>query len=120
LAIASEIMWIPAHEGLEDNEIVDERARNAALNGAVFERPLPPVDFQGLGRSVLLREWQGKRDAADTGRFTHSILLNLMTWLSFFKDSWSNITSDLRWLGPVVQLEMPSLILTFSILLFLM
>jgi hypothetical protein len=36
---------------------------------------------------------------------------NLMTWLSFFKDSWSNITSDLRWLRPVVQLEdMPSLI----------
>jgi hypothetical protein len=25
---------------------------------------------------------------------------NLMTWLSFFKDSWSNITSDLRWLRP--------------------
>jgi hypothetical protein len=28
-----------------------------------------------------------------------------MTWLSFFKDSWSNITSDLQWLWPVVQLE---------------
>jgi hypothetical protein len=39
---------------------VDERARHAALNdGAVFDRPLPPVDFQGLARSVLLREWQG-------------------------------------------------------------
>jgi hypothetical protein len=55
-----EIMWIPAHVGLEGNEIVDERTRHAALNGAVFERPLPPVDFQGLARSVLLREWQGK------------------------------------------------------------
>jgi hypothetical protein len=41
--------------GLEDNEIVGERARYAALNGAAFERPLPPVDFQGLARSVLLR-----------------------------------------------------------------
>jgi hypothetical protein len=51
-----EIMWIPA------------------LNGAVYEIPLPPMDFQGLARSVLLREWQGKWDAADTGRFAHSIL----------------------------------------------
>jgi hypothetical protein len=55
-----EIMWIPAHVRLQGNEIVDERARHAALNGAVFERPLLLVDFQGLARSVLLREWQGK------------------------------------------------------------
>jgi hypothetical protein len=45
-----EIMW------LEGNEIVGERAQHAALNGAVFKRPLPPVDFQDLARSVLLRE----------------------------------------------------------------
>jgi ribonuclease HI len=40
-----EIMWIPYHVGLEGYEIVDERARHAALNSAVFDRPLPPVDF---------------------------------------------------------------------------
>jgi hypothetical protein len=57
-----EIMWIPVQVGLEGNEIVDKRVRHAALNGAVFERPLPPVDFQSLAKSVLLREW----DAADT------------------------------------------------------
>jgi hypothetical protein len=56
-----QITWIPAHVGLEANEIVDERAvlraRHAsALNGVVFERPLPPVDFQGYVRSVLLRK----------------------------------------------------------------
>jgi hypothetical protein len=60
-----EIMWTPSHVELEGNEIVDERARNAALNGAVFDRPLPLVDFQGLASSVLLREWQGKWDAAE-------------------------------------------------------
>jgi hypothetical protein len=38
---------------LEGNELVDERERHAALNGAVFERPLPPVEFQSLARSVL-------------------------------------------------------------------
>jgi hypothetical protein len=49
-------------------------ARHAALNGAVFKRPLPPVDFQALARSILLRDWQRKWDAADTGTFAHSIL----------------------------------------------
>jgi hypothetical protein len=67
-------LWIPSHVELEGNEILDERGRNAALNGAVFDRPLPPVDLKGPARSVLLREWQGKCDAADTGRFAHSIL----------------------------------------------
>jgi hypothetical protein len=55
-----EIMWIPSHVGLEGNEIVVERALNATLNDTVFDRPLPPVDFKGLARSVLLSEWQGK------------------------------------------------------------
>jgi hypothetical protein len=57
--VEAEKMWIPSHVGLEGNELVNKRARNAALNGAVC-RPLPPVDFQGLARSVLLREWQEK------------------------------------------------------------
>jgi hypothetical protein len=35
--------------GLEGNEILEERARRAALNGAVFEIPLPSMD---------LRVWQ--------------------------------------------------------------
>jgi hypothetical protein len=48
------------HVGLKSNEIVNERARHAALIGTVFDRPLSPVDFQGLARSVLLREWLGK------------------------------------------------------------
>jgi hypothetical protein len=69
-------MWIPAHVELEGNQLVDERARDVELNCTVFERPLPPVDFQGFARSVLLRECQGKWDAADTGRFAHSILFD--------------------------------------------
>jgi hypothetical protein len=52
-----EIMWIPSHVGLEGNELTDDRPRHAALNGAIFDRLLLPVDFQGLARSVLLREW---------------------------------------------------------------
>jgi hypothetical protein len=68
--------------GLECNEIVNKRARHKALNGAVFDRPLSPVDFQGLVRSILLRQWQGKWDAANTGRFANSILpkVSLRPW----------------------------------------
>jgi hypothetical protein len=52
------------------------------LNGTVFDRPLSPVDFQGLARSVLLREWQGKKDAGNTGRFVQYILpkVSLQLW----------------------------------------
>jgi hypothetical protein len=67
-SVEVEIMWIPSHVGLEGYELVDERVRRAPLN-FVFSRPLPPVDFQGLER-----EWQRKWNAADTGRFTHSVL----------------------------------------------
>jgi hypothetical protein len=70
-----EIIWIPSLVKLEGNELVGERAHLKALHGTVFERPLPPVDFQGLAIFALLREWQEKLNAADTGRFTHSILL---------------------------------------------
>jgi hypothetical protein len=59
--VEGEIMWIPADVRIEGNEIVDERARHAASNGAVFDRPLPPMGFQGLARSVLLKEWQMRR-----------------------------------------------------------
>jgi hypothetical protein len=48
-----EIMWIPAHIGFRGQRDCE---RHAALNAAVFARPLPPVDFQVLARSVLLRE----------------------------------------------------------------
>jgi hypothetical protein len=64
-------MWISSHVALEGNDLVYKRAHNAALK--VFDRPLPSVDFQGLGKSVLLRELQEKWNAADTGRFSHFI-----------------------------------------------
>jgi hypothetical protein len=70
-----EIMWILAHVGLKSNEIVDERVRNAVKNGALFERPLPPVVFPGLARSVLLRDWQGKCDVADSHPIFPKVIL---------------------------------------------
>jgi hypothetical protein len=55
------------------NELVDERAWQAALEGSIFERPLSPRNFKSLALPALLRAWQAKWDSADTGTFTHSI-----------------------------------------------
>jgi hypothetical protein len=70
---------------LEGNELVD--VRHAALNGVV-DRSLSSVDFQGLARSVLLKERQGKFEAANTGRFTHSIhpRVSLRPWFDGRKE----------------------------------
>jgi hypothetical protein len=73
-AVEVEIMWITANMGQEGNEIVDERTRHAALNGAVFEKPLPPVDFRGLARSVLLRV------TGEVGLCRHCRFANSNTW----------------------------------------
>jgi hypothetical protein len=43
--VGVDIMWIPSYVGLE----------GTTCPGAVFDKPLPPVDFKGLARSVLLR-----------------------------------------------------------------
>jgi hypothetical protein len=76
-----EIMLIPSHVGFEGNEIVDELARHATLSGAVFDTPLPLVDYQGLARSVLQRECR-ESGTLLTGRFAHSIIprVSLRLW----------------------------------------
>jgi hypothetical protein len=47
-------MWIPFHVGLLGNELVDERARQAALEGSIFDRPLSSSNFLSLARPALM------------------------------------------------------------------
>jgi hypothetical protein len=42
-------MWILSIVGLVGNELVDDRARQAALEGSIFDIPLSSSDFQSLG-----------------------------------------------------------------------
>jgi hypothetical protein len=56
-----------------ENELVDERARQAELEGSIFDRPFFASDFQNLARPVLMRAWQAKWDSTGTGRFAHFI-----------------------------------------------
>jgi hypothetical protein len=67
------LLWILSHVGLVGNELDNERARQAALEGSILDRPLFSSDFQSLARPALMRAWQAKWDSADTGRFAHSI-----------------------------------------------
>jgi hypothetical protein len=80
-------MWIPYHVGLMVNELVDERARQAAFEGSIFDKSLSLSDFQSLARPALMRVWQAKWDFADTGRFTHSIFpdVTLRPWFEVQK-----------------------------------
>jgi hypothetical protein len=59
------LMWIPSHLGLVGNELVDERARQAALEGSIFDRLLSSSNFQSLDIPALMRAWQAKWDSAD-------------------------------------------------------
>jgi hypothetical protein len=40
--------------GLVGNELVDERARQAALEGSIFELPLSSSDFESMAGSMGL------------------------------------------------------------------
>jgi hypothetical protein len=71
------LMWISSPVELVGNEVVDERARQAALKSSVFDRPLYSSNFQSLARTALMRAWQAK---SDTGRFTHSIIPDVTLW----------------------------------------
>jgi hypothetical protein len=55
--IRVKLMWIPSCVGLVGNELVDERVKQAALEGSIFDRPLSSSDFQSLARPALMRAW---------------------------------------------------------------
>jgi hypothetical protein len=78
-------MWIPSHVGLMGNELVDDWARETALEGTIFYRPLSSSDFQSLARPALMRAWQAKLNFADTGRFANSIFPDV-TLRAWFED----------------------------------
>jgi hypothetical protein len=61
----------------------NDRARQATLEGTIFDRPLSLSDFQRL-----MRAWQAKWDSADTGRFAHSICpdVTLRRWFEGQKE----------------------------------
>jgi hypothetical protein len=63
--IEVKLMWIPSHVKLMGNDLVDARARQVALEGTIFDRPL-----------------SSSGDSVDTGRFAHSIFsdVTLRPW----------------------------------------
>jgi hypothetical protein len=46
IGIEVKLMWIPSHVKLAWNELLDERTRQAELEGSIFDRPLFLSDFQ--------------------------------------------------------------------------
>jgi hypothetical protein len=91
-------MWIPSYVGLTEIELINERARQAALEGSIFDRPLSLSDFQSLARPALMRAWQAKWDSVDAGRFTQSIFLDvkLRPWFEGQKEERSFVCTVSR------------------------
>jgi hypothetical protein len=77
-------MWIPSHVGLVRNELANERARQVALEGSIFDRPLSSSDFQSLAKRARQAKW----DSADTGRLAHSVFpdVKLRPWFEVQKE----------------------------------
>jgi hypothetical protein len=67
-----ELRWSWCRFYLTYHELVEDRARQAALEGTIFKRPLSSSDFQSLARPALLIAWQAKCNSADTGPFYFS------------------------------------------------
>jgi hypothetical protein len=53
-------MWTPSHVGLTENEMIDEQARQSALKGSIFDRPLSSNDYQSLARLGVDESMAGK------------------------------------------------------------
>jgi ribonuclease HI len=67
------LSWVPAHTGIPGNEIADEMAKNATINGTTSTQPPIPNDFRKLTKHHMMQKWTNKWKNCDTGRLTHSI-----------------------------------------------
>jgi hypothetical protein len=47
-------MWIPSHERLVGNKLVDDRSQQAALEGSIFDKSWSSSDFLSLARSAFM------------------------------------------------------------------
>ena len=60
-------MWVPAHRGINGNEIVAALAKQALNHKEIMEISLSKSEAKGIIKRNIIKEWQHSRDTTNTG-----------------------------------------------------
>ncbi len=67
-------VWIPAHIGIERNEVVDQIAKKTLKHPDIeFNAPMSTLEIKGLIKKALKDMWQSKWDGENKGRHFYNI-----------------------------------------------
>jgi hypothetical protein len=75
-------MWVPAHVGIDGNEMVDRIAKESAASWNLYRGGALEGDLCPQMKSCLLMDWQSRWDGGDMGRYPFSIIprVRLSPW----------------------------------------
>jgi hypothetical protein len=76
------LMWVPAHVGIDGNEMVDRIAKESAASGNLYRGGALECDLRPQMKCCLLMDWQSRWDGGDMGRYAFSIFprVRLSPW----------------------------------------
>ena len=75
-------VWVKAHIGLENNEVVDYLAKRASQEGETVDIQLPYTDLYHHLRTIVLDKWQKEYAEGSKGKFYRNInpVFSQRTW----------------------------------------
>jgi ribonuclease HI len=63
------LMWVPAHVGIDGNEMVDRIAKESAASGNLYRGGVLECDLYPQIKACLLKDWQSRWDGGDMGMY---------------------------------------------------
>ena len=55
-----QFVWVKSHSGIEDNDAVDELAKDATKRDEVLDTPIPKSEIKGIVLSALREQWDAE------------------------------------------------------------